>query len=60
MEGSWIPLKASRDNLGFSHLLFANDIILFCKVGHDAYGATFDVLNKFCSELGQKISLEKS
>lgn len=60
VEGSWIPLKASRDNLGFSHLLFANDIILFCKVGHDAYGATFDVLNKFCSELGQKISLEKS
>ena len=60
VEGSWIPLKASRDNLGFSHLLFANDIILFCKVGHDAYGAIFDVLNKFCSKLGQKISLEKS
>ena len=60
VEGSWIPLKASRDNLGFSHLLFADDIILFCKVGHDTCDAIFDVLNKFCPESGQKISLEKS
>ena len=60
VEGSWIPLKASRDNLGFSHLLFADDIILFCKVGHDACDAISDVLNKFFLESGQKISLEKS
>lgn len=29
VAGDWVPLKASKDNLGFSHL-FVDDIILFC------------------------------
>lgn len=60
VEGAWVPLKASRDNLGFSHLLFTDDIILFNKVGNDTCGAISEVLSKFCLELGQKISLDKS
>ena len=60
MEGAWVPLKASWDNLGFSHFLFADDIILFSKVGNDACGAVSEVLSKFCLKLGQKVSLDKS
>ena len=46
--------------MGFSHLLFADNIILFSKVGNDACGAISKVLSKFCLESGQKVSLDKS
>lgn len=30
-EGNWTPMKASRLNVGVSHLFFANDLILFSR-----------------------------
>ena len=57
---SWTPLKASKDNLGFSHLLFANDIILFSKADASECEVISEVLEKFCRESGQKISHDKS
>lgn len=59
-EGSWTPLKASRGNVGISHLLFVDDIILFSKVDFMACNAIVEVLEKFCEESGQKISQGKS
>ncbi|XP_030936237.1 uncharacterized protein LOC115961384 [Quercus lobata] len=59
VDGVWTPLKASKDNLGFSHL-FADDIILFGKVEPVACEAILEVLGKFCAELDQKVNLEKS
>ena len=32
MEGAWTPLKVSRENMGFTHLFFVDDLILFSKV----------------------------
>ncbi|XP_075670180.1 uncharacterized protein LOC142639940 [Castanea sativa] len=60
VDGAWTPLKASKENLGFSHLLFADNIILFGKVDPAASEAILEVLGKFCAESGLKISLEKS
>jgi len=60
LDGVWIPLKASRENLGFSHLQFADDIILFSKVDSFACEALTEVLEKFYLEFGQKINAEKS
>ena len=60
VNGDWVPLKASKDNLGFSHLLFADDIILFSKAEARGCEAILDILGKFCRESGQKINLDKS
>ena len=56
----WIPMKASRDNVAFSHLFFADDLMLFAKVSKEGCEAIKVVLDVFCAESGQKISLEKS
>lgn len=56
----WTPSKASKDNLGFSHLLFADDIILFSKANASGCEAISDVLEKFCRVSSQKISPNKS
>ena len=43
-----------------SHLFFADDLILFVEVEEKACEAISEVLNRFCVELGQNVSLEKS
>lgn len=60
LDGVWKPLKASRKNIGISHLFFADDLMLFAKVDEESYEAILEVLNNFCEESGQKVSLEKS
>lgn len=60
MEGVWKPLKASHENIGISHLVFADDLNLFAKVDEESCEAILEVLNEFCEESGQKVSLDKS
>ena len=60
MEGVWKPLQALRSNIGISHLFFADDLILFAKVDVNSCEAISEVLDEFCTELGQKVSMEKS
>ena len=60
MEGNWTPIKASRDNIGISHLFFTDDLMLFGKASEDNYEAIMEVLECFYVELGQKVSVEKS
>lgn len=56
----WQPIKASRSGPAFSHLLFANDLVFFAKADYINCGAIRDVINEFCSVLGQSISESKS
>ena len=60
MEGVWKPLKAFRENIGISHLFFMDDLIIFAKVDEDSCEAISEVLDEFCEESGQKVSMEKS
>ena len=52
----WQPIKASQGGPAFSHLLFANDVVLFAKMDYANCVAIRKVLNVFCGVLGQTIS----
>lgn len=56
----WIRVKTSRSGLAFSHLFFADDLILFGKAGPENCATIKRVLEEFCVSLGQTISAEKS
>ena len=49
-----------EDTMGFTHLFFTDDLILFSKVRSEASDAISVVLEIFCKESGQKITVEKS
>lgn len=46
--------------MGISHLFFAGNIILFNIIETSTCDAMVEVLEKFCFESGQKISMDKS
>lgn len=60
MEGNWIPVKASKDNIGISHLYFGDDLMLFAKASKENSVSIKEVLDYICVESGQKVSVEKS
>ena len=56
----WQPIKASQSGPAFSHLLFADDLVLFGKADGGSCAVIKDVLDEFCSMLGQSVSITKS
>jgi hypothetical protein len=59
-SGDWVKLKASRGGPGFSHVFFADDLLLFAKANKRNCEAISDVLELFCNTSGQKVSKAKS
>nr|POE52758.1 putative ribonuclease h protein [Quercus suber] len=59
-ESVWGKVKASRNGPSFSHIFFADDLLLFAKATQENCEAISEVLEEFCSATGQKISCEKS
>ena len=59
-DKSWIPLKVSRRGPTFSHLFFADDLVLFAKANMENCLVIREVLDDFCSQSGQTISEAKS
>ena len=55
----WDPIKASWGGLAFSHLFFANDLVLFAKANRKNCLVVRDVLDPFCSLSSQKVSNAK-
>ena len=59
-EKKWTPVKASRSRIAFSHIFFADDLVLFAKANGSNCSAIRDALDKFCNRPSQSISEAKS
>ena len=57
---SWSGIRTSRDGPTFSHIFFADDLILFAKATKRNCLTIKNTLDKFVSLSGQKIILSKS
>ena len=59
-EKLWNPIKAFQGGLAFSHLFFANNLVLFAKANRKNCVAVKEVLDTFCSLSSQKVSATKT
>ena len=59
-SSQWQPMHISRGGLGISHLLFADDILLFSKARNSQVRLLMSVLNNFCEASGLKVNVDKS
>ena len=59
-EHLWDLVKASRNGPAFSHLFFADDLVLFARADMKNCCHVRETLDTFCELSGQKVSLAKS
>ena len=59
-NNTWKPIKASRSSPVFSHLFFADDLMLFSQASLKNNEAIDEVQTIFCCLFGQRVSKEKS
>ena len=56
----WVPFGVGRKKIEVSHLLFADDLVLFGRVDEGTTFAMRDILVKFGKVSGQKVNEDKS
>ena len=59
-EGLWKPIRICRTGPGISHLLFADDVLLFCNGKKSQVRLVMEIMQNFCNMSGLSINLEKS
>jgi hypothetical protein len=59
-EGEWKPMRAGRNGPLISHLMFADDLILFAEANPTQMRFVLNTLNQFCQLSGQQVSHEKT
>nr|KYP51130.1 Transposon TX1 uncharacterized [Cajanus cajan] len=59
-KGQWKPIQLSPGGLLLSHLLFADDILLFCQASEGQAHLVASILGEFSRSLGLKVNLNKS
>jgi len=60
MAGIWKAIPVSRGGTKISHLMFADDVVLFGEASADEALVVEACLAKFCAWSGQKINAQKS
>lgn len=59
-EGNWVGLRAGRRGPVISHLMFADDLLLFGRASVSQLECVLRVLNTFCLLSGHQVSKEKT
>ncbi|PNX94786.1 ribonuclease H [Trifolium pratense] len=59
-DGKWKLMRAGRNGPLISHLMFADDLLLFGQAVEENMKVIMEVLNKFCSMSGQRVNYDKS
>ncbi|MCH81009.1 non-LTR retrotransposon transposase, partial [Trifolium medium] len=59
-EGKWKGIKAGRNGPMVSHLMFADDLLLFGEASENQTRCVMDILQQFCCMSGQQVSQEKT
>ena len=59
-QKSWDTIKASRNGPIFSHIFFADDLLLFAKANSKNCVAIMEELDNFCNLAGRMVSKNKS
>jgi hypothetical protein len=59
-EGRWNGIKAGRHGPVVSHLMFADDLLLFGEANERQMQCVMDTMETFCSMSGQEVSIEKT
>jgi hypothetical protein len=59
-DGNWKPMRAGRNGPQISHLMFADDVILFGQATTENMEAVLEVLQTFCAMSGQRVNYDKS
>jgi hypothetical protein len=59
-EGIWKTLRAGRNGPLVSHLMFADDLLLFGEATDEQMQGLMEILTNFCKMSGQEISKEKT
>jgi hypothetical protein len=59
-SGKWKPMRAGRNGPLISHLMFADDLLLFGQAEEENMTTVLNVLNMFCSMSGQQVNYDKS
>jgi len=60
LQGNWDPIRMSATSPHLSHLLFADDVLIFSKAKNSQVRFIKDLFDKFSQALGLKINLSKS
>lgn len=60
VSSAWNPFWLGRKKVSISHLLFADDILLFGEVNHGKISSLKSILDSFCFMSGQTVSIDKS
>ena len=59
-DGSWLPIRVSKKGPPISHLLFADDVLLFYRATNTQVRMVLDTLEDFCKASGLRVSFDKS